>query len=158
MTSFPIQIRAAVPADAAVLAEFNTRLAAETEGKILQPATITAGVEALLADPRRGRYFVALDRDQIVGQIMHTYEWSDWRNGEIWWLQSVYVVPEYRQRGVFGALHAHVESLARRSPSVVGLRLYVEENNHRAQQAYQNRGLVSAGYVVMESLFPTPEV
>jgi GNAT superfamily N-acetyltransferase len=147
------EIRPAGMEDGAVIAEFNSRLAAETEGKSLQPDVIHAGVRTLLSDPRHGRYFVALDADTIVGQIMHTREWSDWRNGEIWWLQSVFVLPEYRHRGVFRSLYRHLEQLARDSPEVVGLRLYVEAHNARAQQAYRNLGLHEAGYTVMERIF-----
>lgn len=153
MTNSPLQIRAAVPADAEVIAEFNVRLAAETEHKTLDPPTIAAGVQALLADPRLGRYFLALRDGLPVGQMMHTREWSDWRNGEIWWLQSVYVVSDARQQGVFRALYQHLESLARATPTVVGLRLYVETHNSRAQDAYVRLGMQMAGYAVMESLF-----
>ncbi len=147
------EIRAAKMEDWPVIAEFNSRLAAETEGKSLQPEIIEAGVRALLADSRHGRYFVASDAGTAIGQIMHTSEWSDWRNGEIWWLQSIYVLPEYRQRGVFRALYQHLEQLARNSPEVIGLRLYVETHNARAQQAYQQLGFRDASYTVMERIF-----
>src|SRR5690606_619853 len=110
------------------ISDFNTRLAAETEQKTLNPATIEAGVRALLADPTLGRYFLAVRDGRPIGQMMHTREWSDWRAGEIWWLQSVYVVPDARQQGVFRALYQHLDTLARAVPSVVGLRLYVEEH------------------------------
>ena len=146
-------IRSARPEDGAVIAEFNSRLAAETEGKSLPPEIIAAGVRTLLADPRHGRYFVALDANTVVGQIMHTREWSDWRNGEIWWVQSVYVLPEYRHRGVFRSLYRHLEQLARESPDVIGMRLYVEAHNARAQEAYQRLGFRDASYTVMEQIF-----
>lgn len=149
----PFEIRSARIEDWAVIAEFNCRLASETEGKSLSPETIEAGVRTLLADPRHGRYFVALDANAVIGQIMHTREWSDWRNGEIWWLQSVYVLPEYRHRGVFRALYQHLEQLAQSSPDVVGLRLYVETHNTRAQQAYERLGFRDASYTVMEQIF-----
>ena len=153
MSDTAFEIRAARMEDWPEIVEFNTRLAAETEGKTLQPEIITAGVRALLADPRHGRYFVASMADTVIGQIMHTREWSDWRNGEIWWLQSVYVLPEYRHRGVFRALYSHLERLARDSSDVVGLRLYVEAHNERAQAAYEKLGLKNAGYTVMERIF-----
>jgi GNAT superfamily N-acetyltransferase len=145
-------VRLAGPDDWETVADFNIRLARETEGKQLVPDTVFAGVKALLADPRHGRYFVAcLDR-KIIGQMMHTREWSDWRNGEIWWLQSVYVHPDHRQAGVFRALFRHLEQLAEQSPDVVGLRLYVEENNTRAQAVYKSFGLSAAGYTVLERM------
>ncbi len=148
-----LQIRPAALDDWPVIADFNTRLADETEGKRLDPDTIAEGVRRLLSQPARGRYFVACLSGRVVGQIMHTCEWSDWRNGEIWWLQSVYVLSEFRQRGVFRALFAHLQDLANSSPNVIGLRLYVEEHNERAQAAYVTLGLEHAGYTVMERIF-----
>lgn len=148
---FPI--RPACMDDWAVIADFNCRLAAETEGKTLQKQTIEAGVQTLLSDPRHGRYFVATDAGTVIGQMMHTREWSDWRNGEIWWLQSVFVLPEYRNQGVFRSLYQHLSDLARSSSEVIGLRLYVESENTRAQAAYQNLGFHDAHYSVMEQIF-----
>ena len=154
---FPVEaglkIRPAEFADWPIIAEFNTCLADETEHKQLNPDTITIGVQTLLSRPQLGRYFVACLEDRVIGQIMHTREWSDWRNGEIWWLQSVYVLGEFRQQGVFRALFAHLERLARSSPTVIGLRLYVEEHNTLAQEAYVKLGLKKAGYTVMEHIF-----
>ncbi len=89
---------------------------------------------------------------ETIGQIMVTYEWSDWRNGTIWWIQSVYVHPDWRRKGVFSALYRHVESLVAVEPSVIGLRLYVEQNNKKAQQTYEALGMTRPGYLVMESL------
>lgn len=148
-----LQIRPAELSDWPIIADFNTRLADETEGKRLDPDTIAEGVRRLLSHPQRGRYFVATIGGRVIGQIMHTSEWSDWRNGEIWWLQSVYVLAEYRERGVFRALFAHLQDLAHASPDVIGLRLYVEEHNARAQAAYVTLGLERAGYTVMERIF-----
>ncbi len=152
-TPVGMTIRLATPNDWQTIADFNIRLADETESKTLVVETIEAGVQALLADPQHGRYFVACVGSQIVGQMMHTTEWSDWRNGEIWWLQSVYVDPEYRKAGVFRALYRHLESLAEQTPKVVGLRLYVEEENSRAIEAYRRMGLEPGGYTVMQRLF-----
>jgi GNAT superfamily N-acetyltransferase len=151
--SFQFRIRSARFEDWPIIADFNIRLAAETENKTLQRDVIDAGVRALLSDPRHGRYFVAVTSDEVIGQIMHTREWSDWRNGEIWWLQSVYVAPEYRNRGVFRMLYGHVEQMACESPDVVGLRLYVETQNARAQAAYRQLGFHDAHYCVMEQIF-----
>ena len=126
-----LTVRDAGPDDAAVIAAFNSAMAEETEGKSLDPDIIGPGVANLLADGRRGRYWVAENDGVVVGQIMVTYEWSDWRNGNLWWIQSVYVHPDWRRKGVFSALYHHVESLASADPDAIGLRLYVEENNTR---------------------------
>lgn len=148
-----MQIREALESDAGQIAEFNSRLAAETEGIQLLPGVVGPGVEAMLADPSKGRYWVAESRGRIVGQIMVTYEWSDWRNGMIWWVQSVYVDSEFRRGGVFSALYRHVESLARDDPGVCGLRLYVDRRNERAQRTYESLGMNMTEYRVMETLF-----
>jgi ribosomal protein S18 acetylase RimI-like enzyme len=146
-----LAIRAALPADHEFLAHGNEAMALETEHRTLDPQVVRRGVAAALADPAHGRYFVAEDASgRPVGQLMVTYEWSDWRNGQFWWIQSVYVLPEYRRRGVFRALYGHVDTLARRSPGVCGLRLYVEADNVNAQRTYERCGMVDAGYRVME--------
>ena len=147
------KVRDARGEDAAALAANNSAMAEETEGKALDPERIGTGVARLFEDASRGRYWVAEARNRIVGQIMVTYEWSDWRNGNIWWIQSVYVDPNWRRKGVFTALYRHVESLAAADPDAIGLRLYVEENNKRAQQTYTALGMVKPNYLVMESLF-----
>lgn len=147
-------IREAVPTDQDVIAEFNSRLADETEGKQLDPKLIGPGVKALLADASKGRYWLAIIDGKVAGQIMVTYEWSDWRNGMLWWIQSVYVPVEFRRLGVFSALYHHVESLVKEDQNACGLRLYVETTNTRAQQTYRNLAMVEPGYMVMESLHP----
>ena len=148
-----LQIREALDSDAGQIAEFNSRLAYETEGTRLAPDVIGPGVEAMLADPAKGRYWVAMADGRVVGQIMVTYEWSDWRNGNIWWIQSVYVHGDYRRSGVFSSLYRHVESLARQNPRVCGIRLYVERGNARAQRTYQSLGMDMTDYRVMQSIF-----
>ena len=147
-----IEIRLAVRDDWPTIAEFNCRLAEESEGKQLDRQHVEPGVGAILDDPRKGRYLVALAEGRIVGQMMHTYEWSDWRNGDIWWLQSVYVHPDFRRHGVFRALFERLRSEAEADPSVVGLRLYVEAHNTRAHEAYRRLGLTDGGYFVMEKM------
>lgn len=149
----PWTIRDARPDDREVIVDFNVRLAEESEGKRLDSRVVRQGVAALLEDCSKGRYFLATDQEEIVGQLSITYEWSDWRNGMIWWIQSVYVRAEYRGRGVFGALFRHVEGLGRRDPGVLGLRLYVEDENRRAHSAYRKAGLSRGGYFVMERLW-----
>ncbi len=147
-----IRIREATPGDARTIAAYNTRMAEETEGRTLDSGIIGPGVEALLKDPGKGRYWIAESNGSAVGQLMVTYEWSDWRNGDLWWIQSVYVHPDYRRKGVFSALYRHVESLAAAERGVCGLRLYVETGNHNARQTYAAMGMVEPGYLVMESV------
>jgi ribosomal protein S18 acetylase RimI-like enzyme len=148
-----LRIRPAVPADADFLAHGNAAMALETEHKHLDPAVVAAGVRAALSDAAKGRYFIA-ERDGVpVGQLMITYEWSDWRNGTFWWIQSVYVLPEARRGGVFRALYRHLEHLAADDPTICGIRLYVERENSRAQATYTHCGMGDAGYVIMETVF-----
>ncbi|MCY2968017.1 MAG: GNAT family N-acetyltransferase [Planctomycetota bacterium] len=151
MTNSPkITIRPAGPGDWETVVDFNCRLAEESEGKRLDRGHVEPGVKALLADARKGRYYLALIDGEIVGQLMHTYEWSDWRNGDIWWLQSVYVIPDRRRQGVFRALFEHLRTAAQDDPGVVGLRLYVEEQNAHAHATYANLGFQPGGYFVLE--------
>lgn len=147
-----IHVRAATAADAAVIAEFNRRLARETENKALDVQRLESGVRRLLANAALGRYFLAVAPDgAVAGQIMHTEEWSDWRNGRFWWIQSVYVASEFRGAGVFSALYGHLRALAEHEPDVVGLRLYVERGNDRARRVYEKLGMRDTGYEVLEA-------
>jgi GNAT superfamily N-acetyltransferase len=147
----PITIRSATAADVAVIAENNRRIAHETEGKDLDPPTITAGVAAAVADPaRRGSYYLACDGDEVVGQMQVTFEWSDWRNGWYWWVQSVYVRADRRKQGVFGALYRHARAAALAASDVIGIRLYVEHDNHVAQATYDKLGMTLTSYRIME--------
>jgi ribosomal protein S18 acetylase RimI-like enzyme len=147
----PWTIRQGRPADAPTIVEFNRRLALETEGKALDTAALTAGVTAALTDPtRKGPYYLAVDGEAILGQLQITFEWSDWRNGWFWWIQSVYVVAEARETGIFRSLYEHVVELARREPDVVGLRLYVERDNLQAQKTYQRLGMEQTAYLLLE--------
>lgn len=150
-----VTIRSARPGDGEVICEFNRRMARETEAKELDPEILRAGVAAMIADAHKGRYFVAVNEaDEVVGQLGITLEWSDWRNGNFWWIQSVYVREDARRHGVFRGLYEHVRAEARRESAVVGLRLYVEHDNAVAQATYRKLGMVMTGYQVMEELFP----
>jgi ribosomal protein S18 acetylase RimI-like enzyme len=151
----PPIIRDARPDDRETVADFNAWLAEESEGKHLDRAVLLRGVDIALADPDRLRYWVAeaVANGEIVGQAAVTREWSDWRNGWIWWLQSVYVRPECRRRGVFAALFQHIREEAVASREVIGIRLYVEAENHRAQATYQALGLRPGGYDVFEEFW-----
>lgn len=145
-----LTIRDARADDAPTIVEFNRRLAWETEQKRLDPAVLQPGVEAALRRPEYARYFLAEQNGAIVGQMMLTYEWSDWRNGLFWWIQSVYVCDDARRGGVFRALYEHVASLARATPGVIGLRLYVEHENAAALATYRKLGMVPSGHVLYE--------
>ena len=146
-------IRDATPADASIIADYNNRLAEETEARSLDPDLIGPGVAAFLADPTKGRYWLAVIDDKIIGQIAVTYEWSDWRNGMMWWIESVYVHVDYRRQGVYTCLYRHVESQAKSDPEVIGIRLYVEKENERAQSTYAHLGMNMTSYQIMQSLF-----
>lgn len=152
MPPLPI-VRDARPDDAATIVDFNRRLAAETESKELDLAVLTAGVDRALREPERLRYWVAEIDGRVIGQAATSREWSDWRNGWIWWFQSVYVVADARRRGVFRALYGHVRASALAQPDVIGLRLYVEEENERAQRTYRSLGMQAGGYHVYEELW-----
>lgn len=143
-------IRKAILRDADVIAEFNVKLARESEDLGLDLNTVTQGVTALLNDPAKGVYFVAEEESQVVGQLLITYEWSDWRNGYFWWIQSVFVKADCRGRGVFAMLLEHVQGLARGQGNVCGLRLYVEQENDRARGAYLKLGFEQKHYQVFE--------
>jgi GNAT superfamily N-acetyltransferase len=145
-----IIIRQANLTDAAVIADFNIRLAMESEGLRLDPVVVKAGVAALLADPAKGVYYVAEVNGIVAGQLMITYEWSDWRNGNLWWIQSVYVKQDFRRRGVFRELFKHLESLARGQKDVRSLRLYMHAENSTARSSYENLGMERTQYEVFE--------
>lgn len=145
------QIRKATPTDAEIVADFNSRLALESEGKTLDQSKLLPGVMALLQDEHKGVYHLACDTTgQPIGQVMYTYEWSDWRNGWFWWIQSVYVVAEHRGKGVFKQVFQHLWEKAKKQGNVIGFRLYVEENNSRAHEVYARSGFEKAGYFVLE--------
>ena len=148
-----IHIRRAVASDAGFIAESNIAMALETEGMALDATVVGPGVAAALADDSLGFYLVAEIDGHPAGQLMVTYEWSDWRNGLWWWIQSVYVRPEFRRRGVYTALHRHVEAAARAAGGVCGLRLYVEQENTRAQQVYQSLDMYNTRYHMYEVEF-----
>jgi ribosomal protein S18 acetylase RimI-like enzyme len=132
------------------IADFNGRLADESEGKQLDRDTVVAGVTSLFETKARGRYFVAEIDGQIVGQLLITFEWSDWRNGLFWWIQSVYVVAEHRRAGIFSSLYRTISENAKLDPQVCGIRLYVEKENTRARDTYLALGMSETGYQVME--------
>lgn len=148
-----IAIRDAQAGDLETIVSFNLQLAWETEHKRLDRNVLTRGVVLALADPGRLRYWVAVEAGRVVGQTAVTREWSDWRGGWLWWLQSVYVAPKHRGLGVFRALYGQVRASALAEADVIGLRLYVESENVKAQQTYQALGMAPGGYQVYEELW-----
>jgi GNAT superfamily N-acetyltransferase len=145
-----IVVRPATLDDVEFLARGNARMALETEGRTLNDAPLHAGVRAVFDHPAHGFYLIAELDGQPAGQMMITYEWSDWRNGAFWWIQSVYTIPELRGRGVFKALYANVDAIAQESGGVCGFRLYVESDNQRAQEVYLRCGMKEAIYRMFE--------
>lgn len=141
-----IHLRDATRADIPFLVESNAAMALETEHKTLDTQVLARGVAAVFDNPRRGFYLIAECNGAPAGCLLITYEWSDWRNGDWWWFQSVYVVPAARRGGVFRALYAEVERRARATPDVIGLRLYVERDNVRAQNTYASLGMEEEAY------------
>ncbi|MFT4689881.1 MAG: ribosomal protein S18 acetylase RimI-like enzyme [Limisphaerales bacterium] len=146
-------IRTGVLEDWERVADFNRRLAMETEGKELPEQTISAGVRAVLGDSDRGIYYCAIADGELVGQLMITREWSDWRNGWFHWIQSVYVEESFRGQGVFSSLYRHAEDIAKKDPEVCGLRLYVENDNTKAQEVYSRLGMSETHYLLFEIEF-----
>ena len=152
-----LNVRLAKPDDAATIASFSAAMALETEGRRLDLNRLHDGTIALLEFPDRGFFMVAeleqADDRQLLGQLMITYEWSDWRNGVFWWVQSVYVAPAWRRQGVYRRMHETVIATARTSPNVCGVRLYVEEGNSAAQAVYRKVGLTPSSYAIFETDF-----
>ena len=148
-----VHIRRAVPTDFAFIVESNIAMALETEGMALNEARVRAGVGAVLADSSLGFYLVAEIDGASAGQLMVTFEWSDWRNGLWWWIQSVYVLPGFRRGGVYSALHRHVAEAAQATDGVCGLRLYVEQENTVAQQVYESLDMYRTRYQMYEVEF-----
>lgn len=147
-----VSVRAAEPEDAELIVRFNEALARETEGRELERAVLERGVERLLEEPRRGRYFLAERRGKVAAQLLITREWSDWRNGDIWWIQSVYVDPAHRGEGLYRTLHEHVRGRAEET-GAVGLRLYVDRENEDARAVYERLGMERSRYVVFEEIW-----
>ncbi|GAB7015619.1 GNAT family N-acetyltransferase [Methanogenium cariaci] len=148
-----LKIRVAVLADGEMIAANNSRIACETEGRVLDSKTVRDGTLSVLEDPANGWYLVAEYNDTVAAQCLITLEWSDWRNGHCWWIQSVYVVPEFRRKGIFSAMYAWISAEACNCPDVVGLRLYVEQDNLPAHETYRSLGMKRTPYVMYEDIF-----
>lgn len=147
-----LRVRAALPGDAPVIVDFQLRMARETEDLELDLDTVTRGVAAVFADPGKGAYWVAERGGQVVGGLLTTFEWSDWRNGVILWIQSVYVIPEERGRGVYRALYEGLKRRVEADANLKGIRLYVEKRNTAAQRVYERLGMTREHYELFEWL------
>jgi ribosomal protein S18 acetylase RimI-like enzyme len=146
-------VRPAAAHDVAILVEFNRAMAAESEDKGLNEETLRGGIEYLLEHATEGFYLVAEQHARVVGALMVTFEWSDWRNGRFWWIQSVYVGPDHRRKGVYSTLHAAVRARAAEDRQACGIRLYVEQDNSVAQATYESLDMLQTGYRLYEEEF-----
>jgi GNAT superfamily N-acetyltransferase len=144
-----LNIRKATPKDAPVIIDFQQKMAWETEKMTLVPDIISRGVKAVFSDRSRGQYWVAEEEGTVVASLLITYEWSDWRNTNVWWFQSVYVLPEFRRTGIFRSMYLFIKKEAEKE-CIAGLRLYVETNNLRAQDTYEALGMKSLHYKMYE--------
>jgi len=136
--------------DLETIVDYNANLARETESIELNKERLRKGVNAILSDPNKGIYFVYEQDKQVLGQMMITKEWSDWRNGYFWWIQSVYVKHSHRKKGIFQSLYMHVKELVSNEDSICGLRLYVERENKIAQSTYEKLGMDETHYLLYE--------
>jgi len=155
LSETPLTIRPATAADEDFIVAANVALAYDTENIWLDEPTLRRGVRAVLADPHKGFYTVAERDGSIVGQILITFEYSDWRHGFYWWIQSVYVQPEVRERGVFRAIFEHLKEKATADPEVIGLRLYAEHENKSAHRVYRAVGMIEEPYQLW-GMYPLP--
>ncbi len=151
-----ITVREALLSDSALLANNNIAMAFESEGKKLNRGLIEEGVRQAISDPNKATYYIAEIDGEFAGQTMVTTEWSDWRNGWFWWIQSVYTAPAYRRRGVYRKIYEHIKERAKQVGNVCGIRLYVERENGIAIKAYDNLGNGRCGYVLMEEDWSEP--
>ncbi|HDR88279.1 MAG TPA: GNAT family N-acetyltransferase [Bacteroidetes bacterium] len=145
-------IRKASPDEYAIIADFQIRLARETENMDLDLSTVEKGVKAALADRSKGQYYVAETGGKIIASMMITTEWSDWRNGNVWWIQSVYILPQFRGNRVFSHMYAFLKKQVVEYSDVLGLRLYVDRHNHHARRVYEALGMNGQHYTTYEWL------
>lgn len=146
-----IKIRKATPEDILQIIDFQQKMAWETEQLTLVPETVSKGVSAVFKNRAFGEYWISEDESSVIASLLITYEWSDWRNANVWWIQSVYVLPAYRRTGIFRSMYLHIRSEADKQ-GIAGLRLYVETKNSRAQKTYEALGMQSKHYKMYEWL------
>jgi GNAT superfamily N-acetyltransferase len=153
MPQATVTVREATPTDQGHIVGFQQRMALETEGKSLDVGLLELGVASVFQSRDKGFYLVAEADDQVVGSLLITYEWSDWRNANFWWVQSVYVDAPWRRRGVYRAMHAYIHGIANSRDDICGVRLYVERSNHVAQRTYDSMGMSRSHYDMYETDF-----
>ena len=145
-----ITYRQGLPTDAETIVAFQIAMAHETEDVVLNEEICTRGVHAVFERADLGKYYVAEQDGKVIGSLMITYEWSDWRNGMVWWIQSVYISPPARQQGVYAGLYDHIKTIVNADSNLRGIRLYVDERNQRAQKVYAKLGMNGEHYRVFE--------
>ena len=143
-------VRLATKMDTATIAEFQLAMARETENLVLDKSLLVTGIENLVGDTAKGSYYVAEENEEVIGCLMTTYEWSDWRNGNVVWIQSVYIAKEHRGKGVYKKMYQHIQQLVTLSTDFKGIRLYVDKTNVNAQKVYQQLGMNGEHYQVFE--------
>jgi ribosomal protein S18 acetylase RimI-like enzyme len=145
-----VTIRRAEKNDHPTIVDFQLRMALETEKLSLDPGTVSRGVMAVLNDNSKGQYFVADGNGKVVASLLITYEWSDWRNGTVWWIQSVYVIPDYRGKKIFKQMYLFLKKQVEEYANITGLRLYVDNRNRKAQEVYRALGMNGNHYATFE--------
>jgi len=145
-----IEVRPATPNDSKYIIDFQQKMALETENVQLDTAVLALGLKRLFEDPARGSYYVAVDNAQVIGCMMITYEWSEWRCGNVLWIQSVYIVPSYRGKGVFKKMYEYIKGMITPGSGYTGIRLYVDKTNLAAQKVYEKLGMNGDHYQVYE--------
>ena len=145
-------VRKATTKDINSIVDFQLKMASETEGIELNKITVLKGVTAVINDTNKGQYYVTEINNRIVASLLTTYEWSDWRNGTILWIQSVYVLNEYRRKGVYRNMYSHIKQLVMDNPNLNGIRLYADKSNLTAHKTYQELGMSPDHYITFEWL------
>ena len=145
-------VRKALPEEAQQIISFQIAMALETENIILDQETVMHGVKAVYKDPAKGNYFIAEEDGQVIASLLTTYEWSDWRNGTVLWIQSVYVTPEFRRKGIYKALYGHIRTMVEHDHGLKGIRLYADKGNMIAHKVYEKLGMTADHYQLYEWL------
>ena len=145
-----INLREALPKDIPIIIDFQKKMALETENLILNSETLSRGVDQLMRDPGKGKYYVAEESSRVVGCLMTTFEWSDWRDGTVLWIQSVYIAKDFRGQGVYRKMYDHIRQIVSDDPALKGIRLYVDRSNTEAQGVYKKLGMDGEHYSVFE--------
>ena len=147
-----MKIEFASPKDQECIAEFQIKMALETENLNLLPSVVKKGVKAVFDDPSKGKFLVAVEESRPIASLMIVPEWSDWRNGTVYWIHSVYIIPQYRGKKVYKQMYQYLQKIVRSDDELIGIRLYVDKTNHNAQKAYEALGMTNEHYDLYEWL------